>query len=210
MHSASATDGSASDHCPACKRAAITSKRDVSRLFSQRRSPRSSSSLGLVPRSGDVVGRSRRPPPVPLGNPSDRPPRRRSPHRCASIDIAGNVTGTGAGVSLQTVNTADGQLHNITVDAGAVIDVSGSWINDSPSVTLQPGTAPTVINGGNVSIGAAGNLALAAHTLIDVSGGGWVNQSNQLAVGAAGQISRGGRGACRRKQAEQDNAGCSS
>jgi hypothetical protein len=106
-----------------------------------------------------------------------------------SIDIAGNVTGPGAAVSLQTVNTTDGLLHNITVDAGAIIDVSGSWINDSPSVTFQPGTAPTVINGGKVSVSAAGNLILGANTVIDVSGGGWVNQSNKLTEGTAGNIS---------------------
>jgi filamentous hemagglutinin len=106
-----------------------------------------------------------------------------------SIDIAGNITGPGAAISLQTVNTTDELMHDITLDAGAIIDVSGRWINDSPSVTLLPGTSPTAISGGTVNLSAAGDVSLGANTLIDVSGGGWINQNNRLTDGHAGAIS---------------------
>jgi filamentous hemagglutinin len=105
-----------------------------------------------------------------------------------SIDVAGNITGPGATVSLQTVNTGDGLSHDIMVAPGVSVDVSGSWINDSPDVTLVPSTTPTVINGGKVSLSAAGNLTLSADTSIDVSGGAWVNQSDKISEGTAGSI----------------------
>ncbi|HXW74487.1 MAG TPA: filamentous hemagglutinin family protein [Steroidobacteraceae bacterium] len=106
-----------------------------------------------------------------------------------SIDIAGAVQAPAASVVLQTVNAGAFAPHNITLGPGAVIDVSGNWINDSPLVTPQPGTAPTVINGGSVAANASGNVMLGAGSVINVSGGGWLNQSNQLSAGSAGKIS---------------------
>src|SRR5208283_4498889 len=106
-----------------------------------------------------------------------------------SIEIGGNVKGPGATVSLQTASTGDQLPHDIIVQAGAIIDVSGGWINDSPNVTLQPGTGATAIKGGSVRVSAAGNAILGSGALLDVSGGGWVNQSNMLTKGTAGSIS---------------------
>jgi len=107
----------------------------------------------------------------------------------STIDFNGRVTAPGGSVSLQTANTQDFQSHDINVGAGAVIDTSGRWINDLPSVALAPGTTPIVITGGSVNISAAGNVNVGADTLIDVSGGGWINSSGQLTAGAAGNIS---------------------
>jgi filamentous hemagglutinin len=106
-----------------------------------------------------------------------------------SIDIAGNIRAPGGSVSLQTVGTGNLLSHDINVAPGAVIDVSGGWTNDSPAVTLLPGTAPVVINGGSVNVSASGSIFLGADTLINVSGGGWINQSNVLSEGTAGKIS---------------------
>jgi filamentous hemagglutinin len=106
-----------------------------------------------------------------------------------SININGQIDLPGGSVDLTTVAAADGLAHDITLGAGAVIDVSGGWTNDSPSVTVLPGTAPVVIDGGSVSASAAGNVVLGAGSLIDVSGGGWMNQSSQLSEGSAGTIS---------------------
>jgi filamentous hemagglutinin family protein len=85
---------------------------------------------------------------------------------------------------------ADPIAHNITLGAGAAIDVSGAWINDSPQLMNgAPGTAPLAINGGVVSLDAQnGNVSLGAGSRIDVSGGGWINSSNQLTAGSAGVI----------------------
>jgi filamentous hemagglutinin len=105
------------------------------------------------------------------------------------MDVAGRITAPGGSVLLQTSKGSDGLDHPITLAAGAVIDVSGGWINDSPLVTLQPGTAPTVINGGSIALSAAGDVVLGANTLLNVSGGGWVNVNNVLSEGTAGKIS---------------------
>ncbi len=106
-----------------------------------------------------------------------------------AIDLAGNVNAPGGSVALQTVSTGDLVPHDVNLGPGAVIDVSGQWTNDSPLVTPQPGTSPILINGGNVSLNAAGDVTLGAGSLVNVSGGGWLNQNNQLAVGSAGKIS---------------------
>lgn len=105
------------------------------------------------------------------------------------INIDGQIDAPGGNVSLTTAATNDNLAHDITLGARAVIDVSGGWTNDSPSVTVLPGTAPVVIDGGSVSASAAGNIVLGAGSLIDVSGGGWMNQSSQLSEGSAGTIS---------------------
>jgi hypothetical protein len=106
-----------------------------------------------------------------------------------SVTIDGNVDVPGGSVNLQTVATADALSHDVTLGAGSLIDVSGNWTNDSPAVTLQPGTAPIVLNGGSVTASAAGNVILGAASAIDASGGGWINQSNSLSKGRAGSIS---------------------
>jgi filamentous hemagglutinin len=107
------------------------------------------------------------------------------------IGIDGDMRIPGGSVSLQTISssTADPISHDIDIGPGAVIDVSGGWTNDSPTVTRQPGTAPVVLNGGTVSVSADGSVFLGAGSLVNVSGGGWINQSNVLSDGIAGEIS---------------------
>jgi filamentous hemagglutinin len=106
-----------------------------------------------------------------------------------SIDIDGNISAPGGEVSLQTASVGDLLPHNVSLGAGAVINVSGSWTNDSPAVTAQPGRGPIVLNGGTVTVNATGNVMLGPNSLINVSGGGWMNQSSQLSAGTAGTIS---------------------
>ena len=108
----------------------------------------------------------------------------------ASISMDGDILAPGGAVSVNTeaISAGDVSAHNIYLGAGADIDVSGNWINDSPTVTVVPGTAPLVINGGSVDLSATGNLFLGEDSRIDVSGGGWINSSNQLTKGAAGGI----------------------
>jgi filamentous hemagglutinin len=105
------------------------------------------------------------------------------------IDIDGAIDAPGANLTLQTAKTGDLLLHNIDLGAGAVIDVGGMWTNDSPVIASQPGTAPIVINGGDITMSAAGNVVLGKDSLIDVSGGGWINSSGALSAGSAGTIS---------------------
>jgi filamentous hemagglutinin family protein len=106
-----------------------------------------------------------------------------------SVVIDGNIDAPGDNISLQTVSTGDLLSHDIMLAAGAIIDVGGLWTNDAPAATPQPGTAPTIVGGGSVSMSAAGNVDLGAGSFINVSGGAWLNQSNKLTEGGAGSIS---------------------
>lgn len=107
----------------------------------------------------------------------------------ASIAIDGNITIPGGSVSLATASGGDLVPHDVSLGANAIIDVSGSWTNDAPTVTLQPGTAPTVVNGGSVSIAADGDVMLEKGSVVDVSGGAWLNDASKLTTGSAGSIS---------------------
>jgi filamentous hemagglutinin family protein len=111
--------------------------------------------------------------------------------RAQNIEIDGNIQAPGASVALAAtsfVRNAPAGPHDVTLGNGAVIDVSGSWINDSPKLQTQTGTAPLVYNGGNVSLKAADDVVLDGNNLINVSGGGWVNSASKLTAGKAGGI----------------------
>jgi filamentous hemagglutinin family protein len=108
-----------------------------------------------------------------------------------SVQIDGNITVPSGSVTLVAkAGPADFSVHDVTLGAGAIIDVSGNWINDSvDSPVATPATTPTLIGGGAVSLSASGNVVLGAGSLIDVSGGGWINGNNKLSAGSAGSIS---------------------
>ncbi len=84
--------------------------------------------------------------------------------------------------------------RNITLAPGAMIDVRGTWVNDSPLLGNEQPTAPTLYNGGSVSMQTASvnlsgqdlhnDIVLGAGSLIDVSGGGWVTDQNSVVAGA--------------------------
>jgi filamentous hemagglutinin len=105
------------------------------------------------------------------------------------MDIAGRISAPGGSIVLQTVNTGDLMKHSIDLGPGAVVDVSGNWTNDSPQFAAQPGTGPAIIDGGKVTVSAAGDVVLGSGSLINVSGGGWVSQSDRISQGNAGSIS---------------------
>ncbi len=79
-----------------------------------------------------------------------------------------------------------------------MIDVRGTWVNDSPLLGNEQPSAPTLYNGGSVSMQTASvnlssqalhnDIVLGAGSLIDVSGGGWVTDRNSVVAGAGGSI----------------------
>ncbi|MDP8986441.1 MAG: filamentous hemagglutinin family protein [Pseudomonadota bacterium] len=109
-----------------------------------------------------------------------------------SISIDGDISAPSGTVSLTTTALSTGSTndvsHDVTLGEGASIDASGNWINDSAAVTSEPGTGPTVVNGGSVTLSAAGNVVLGANSAIDVSGGGWLSSAGKLTEGMAGGI----------------------
>ncbi len=107
------------------------------------------------------------------------------------VDVAGNITAHGGTVQIKSLgesNTPD--PFSAKLGDQASIDVSGQWINDS--VALNPETTPqdsVFINGGKVTIEAAGNLFLSAGSVIDASGGAQLQRSGKLQYGKGGAIS---------------------
>jgi filamentous hemagglutinin family protein len=106
------------------------------------------------------------------------------------IDIAGTIRAPGATISLTTsVSRSVGDMHNVTIDSGGLIDTSGTWVNDSPLVTATPGNGPIETSGGTIALSAYGNVILQSDSRLDVSGGGWVSSTNALTKGNAGKVS---------------------
>jgi filamentous hemagglutinin len=107
-----------------------------------------------------------------------------------NVVVNGSVRIAGGTISL-------GADNGITLGSGAVLDVSGRWVNEF--ATGIPVDAPK-INGGSVTLdidpdaakkGVTGEVRIVSGAVIDVSGGGWLqNKGNKqkLQVGDAGAI----------------------
>ena len=120
-----------------------------------------------------------------------------------SVAINGNIHIPGGNVTVTTEFLTNPVAvmpddRNIIVAPGAIIDVRGTWVNDSPLLGNQQPTAPTLYKGGSVSMQTASvnlsnqdlhnDIVLGAGSLIDVSGGGWVTNRNSVVAGAGGSI----------------------
>ncbi len=107
------------------------------------------------------------------------------------INMLGSITAPAGNIALTTTDTrgpvgvaAD---YGITVGAGARLDASGLWTNDSPAVTIAP-TGPIATAGGTVSIRSTYDANLGAGSVVNVSGGGWVQANDKVKGGNAGSI----------------------
>ncbi|AHF93378.1 filamentous hemagglutinin [Opitutaceae bacterium TAV5] len=74
----------------------------------------------------------------------------------------------------------------IRLGEGAVIDVSGLWINER--LGGMSVTTPLAIHGGSVSLKTVNDLILGADSVIDVSGGGRLTTAGKVTSGNAGSI----------------------
>ena len=110
--------------------------------------------------------------------------------------VDGNITIHGGSVDLKAKEVTDGftATTGLSLGAGAKIDVSGLWVNDLLALeNHQSPTGPLAINGGEVALSSQLGadqlgLVLNAGSVIDVSGGGWLNAAGQLKAGNAGSI----------------------
>jgi filamentous hemagglutinin len=124
------------------------------------------------------------------------------------VNVQGNLTSRGGAVSLQAKEkigyvavaasgtSADIRTGNIEIGSKATLDVSGKWVND----TLNPSASDAVvINGGKVTLSASvikkpnapagGDVILDSGSLVNASGGAWLNASGKLSGGNGGDIS---------------------
>jgi len=112
--------------------------------------------------------------------------------QAGAIEVRGDIKGKGANVSLETVFTSGFGLDgDITVADGASIRLQGEWVNDFVNPENLDGKS-VAIDGGKFSVFAGGNaggdINIQAGSLIDVSGGAWLQADRKLRAGSAGEI----------------------
>ncbi len=105
--------------------------------------------------------------------------------------VEGSIVAPSGSVNLKPISVG-GQLSpaDIILGSSAQIDVAGLWANDL--LDGQPGHNLGIIanNGGSVSLVAEqGNLDLQKGSLVDVSGGAYLNGQGQVSAGKGGRIS---------------------
>ncbi|HKD54539.1 MAG TPA: filamentous hemagglutinin N-terminal domain-containing protein, partial [Steroidobacteraceae bacterium] len=112
-----------------------------------------------------------------------------------AIDLLGSARAASGSVALTATPTVDivqGSTDaTLTLGPHAVLDVSGGWVNDLLDVRRGTQLAPLAINGGSVTIAAAGGtpLQLQSGSVIDVSGGGQLTTRGSLTAGTGGSVS---------------------
>ena len=103
-----------------------------------------------------------------------------------NVDVQGDITAPGGKIQIKTLGAGESA---VSLGSHGSIDVSGQWVNDS--ATLYPDRSaqdPVFINGGKVTIEAAGDLALEAGSLIDVGGGAQLQRNGKIQYGKSGDI----------------------
>lgn len=107
-----------------------------------------------------------------------------------SIIIDGRIRAAGGTIVFNTNN-------DLTLGAGALIDVSGQWINEyaSGAPTQAPnidgGSIGLIVNPNSAKLGVVGTVSVASGAVLDVSGGGRLSQrggKQTLQLGDAGTL----------------------
>ncbi|MBI2799237.1 MAG: filamentous hemagglutinin family protein [Gammaproteobacteria bacterium] len=122
--------------------------------------------------------------------------------QAGAINVAGRIRASGGNLSLIAQLTSDASAAtpssgNIVIAAGAGLDVSGLWVNDTPALNpaTPTGNQPLLVDAGSISISAnvpregAGMLSIAAGSSLRTDGGAAVSRAGKLTAGKAGTIS---------------------
>lgn len=109
------------------------------------------------------------------------------------VEVNKSIVARGGSVTLNsqlTNGTTIADDTNVTVANGVKVDVSGNWTNDALNT---PATGRVLTKGGKVTISSADEVTLGAGSLVDVSGGGWLQRDKKLVNGDAGSINIAGQ-----------------
>ncbi|MEP9359950.1 filamentous haemagglutinin family protein [Sphingomonas sp. KR3-1] len=116
--------------------------------------------------------------------------------RAAVTTIDGTITTPGGNVILRHATTTDSGTDRtaVRIGSGAVIDVSGQYLNDYGATVLG---APPVIGGGSITIGNLNEIAPNAYDIASgaqllANGGAWLQAGGDLAFGDGGAITLNG------------------
>ena len=116
------------------------------------------------------------------------------------VDVQGNITARSGTVDLSAkervgyigkqATFTNNANSNVVVGSASNLDVSGLWTNDRLNLAA---TDMVAVDGGKINISAssesgAGNITLEKGSLVNASGGGWLNTSGKLSGGKGGDI----------------------
>lgn len=104
------------------------------------------------------------------------------------VEINQDITARGGSIALKssfTEGTVIADDTHIKVSDGVTLDVSGNWVNDKLAGSVK---GRVLTDGGKVSINSGDEVKLGSGSLVDVSGGGWLQQGGNLVKGDAGSI----------------------
>jgi filamentous hemagglutinin len=117
--------------------------------------------------------------------------------RAAAIDFGRTLRLPGGVIDAEavTVNPAlpgsGARRPGLTVAAATVLDVSGTWVNDNPTVAGAAPVDPVVTDGGRITLAVdaiGGELDLGAGTVLRADGGAWLDARGRLTTGAGGDL----------------------
>ncbi len=107
----------------------------------------------------------------------------------ADLRIGGRITVPAGSVRLKAGSTVEQLTGNdLRVDAGAVIDSRGQWINDNPLWVGGQQLWPLFIHGGDLRLEARDALELASGASIRVGGGAHLDVDGKLIAGRGGDV----------------------
>jgi len=107
------------------------------------------------------------------------------------IDVQGTLATPGGSIALTTLadaSSVDPGDFALTVGGTAQLSTAGAWVSDMAALRSGDGNDPVVLKGGSVSLKSAAGLSLADGSLVDVSGGGWLQANGKYKFGDAGSI----------------------
>lgn len=107
------------------------------------------------------------------------------------IDVQGTLATPGGDIALTAVPaTASGNPDDfaLTVGSSGRISTAGIWVSDMAALRSGDGSDPVVLKGGTVSLTSSADIGLVAGSLVDVSGGGWLQATGKYKFGDAGSI----------------------
>ncbi|ODU50842.1 MAG: hypothetical protein ABS92_01755 [Thiobacillus sp. SCN 63-374] len=109
------------------------------------------------------------------------------------LDIDGDILAAGGEIALTTEvrkedETPDAADFGLNIGSTARLDAAGRWVNDLPGSGPDANTGSVVIDGGEITLAAHSDLTLAVGSVIDVSGGAWVQADGTVSMGDAGSI----------------------
>ena len=110
--------------------------------------------------------------------------------RAGDIDVAGSINAPGGEISLQAAQTTTKATESeLRLSEFGELNVAGAWTNDFVDLSNGTPLAPVFSDAGNVALQAVGDLILESNSLINVNGGGYVDESATLMAGLGGDVS---------------------